>query len=83
MSEVKGIKPPMAFLGDLAVDEVPVYLQALARAGRMIVGVAIYGNEGDRVRAAQILERVEAELEQAREDIKAGGAGDDGVDGTG
>ncbi|MCK4300496.1 MAG: hypothetical protein KAX80_13220 [Planctomycetes bacterium] len=88
MAEMAEIRTPKAFLGDLSVDEVPVYLQALARAGRMILGMAIYGNEQDRVRAAQVLEMALEKMGQAEEDIRGelvrlGLEDDDGTDGTG
>jgi len=70
VSDVQKIKRPKAFLGDLAVDEVPVYLQALARAGRMIVGMAIYMEpDVDLRNAVRILEMVEKELEEARKQV--------------
>ena len=70
MSDVNWVKRPKAFLGDLSADGIPVYLQALARAGRIIADMAIYGNDQDRVRAAQVLEMAEEELEQAKVDIQ-------------
>ena len=86
MSDVNWVKRPKAFLGDLSADGVPAYLQALARAGRIIADMAIYGNDLDRMRAAQVLEMAEEELKQANVDIRrelilTGQEGDDGADG--
>jgi len=70
-ADVAKIRKPKAYLGDVPIESIPEYLEYLAIVERIIAGMAIYMEpETDLRNAERIIEMVETELGQAKEDVK-------------
>lgn len=68
--EIVTVKPPVAYLGELEVEDVPDYLTHLAAVARMVDGFALYeGRRGNLERALQLIAMARADLATARGDI--------------